>query len=87
MTGTQQPPQGSPHSPSALQQPVNERRISHQLFIYFRFENCPAQAMVALERRGADVWTIYNNTTFGAVTCNALELAGASGMDGCTTDH
>ena len=40
-----------------------------------------ARAVAALARRGIDVWTIYDNTTFGAATQNALALADMLGQD------
>ncbi|PYD75213.1 DUF72 domain-containing protein [Novacetimonas pomaceti] len=36
-----------------------------------------AQVVTSLDARGVDVWTIYDNTTFGAAMRNALELMDA----------
>ena len=36
-----------------------------------------AQTIAMLTARGADVWTIFDNTTYGAATLNAFELARA----------
>ena len=33
-----------------------------------------AKVIASLSARGADVWTIYDNTTLGAATANALQL-------------
>ncbi|ACI50688.1 protein of unknown function DUF72 [Gluconacetobacter diazotrophicus PA1 5] len=36
-----------------------------------------AKVVASLAERGADIWTIYDNTTFGAATQNAFQLADA----------
>ncbi|MFD2239094.1 DUF72 domain-containing protein [Aureimonas populi] len=40
-----------------------------------------AKAVASLATRGADVWTIYDNTTYGAATQNAFQLLEALGSN------
>lgn len=52
-------------SPRIYQSPYGKEAIATQ-----------AAVVTALARRGSDVWTIYDNTTYGAAMQNALDLMG-----------
>ncbi|ARW16787.1 DUF72 domain-containing protein [Komagataeibacter europaeus] len=80
-----------PARPSAAAQPGGWRNLA-----YFRLHGSPriyestytketiethAEIVTSLAMRGIDVWTIYDNTTYGAATRNAFELMEALDKD------